>query len=616
VTWNCETGHYLNGAVSIHNRVFGGECKADGSVELGASNPQCLPCNCGAVNSDLNAAALTVSEDFFIDFLQGSGGSPGARMLEHAHKDTSPVSHRFSARMVAQKRKAHKKAMKSKGRKGKRNPSDWENDGFMLKDNSDTLVYGESALVVCLPGNTVAGIPEGMDFYEKACGAHGVYDQGIPVHGLCKTPEYTVSGEVVNAQNGRDKVGDARVTFAKDGVSTTVQSNAQGRYSINVQAGDYEVTASKADWIDRTKTVAVAHNIQRGQGADLAMSQVLPPGGFRVVLNWAAHSRDLDSWTYFDRNFKKMVYYGRPRLVGPRSGVSVALDWDDVNGHGPETSTYLGLGHCTDSCLIKFHVDNYSYRDAHLSDSEGIVTVYEGNGVKATYNLPTDIGDKRGWTVFTLDASDLEIYEGDWIYAPFIQKANGMAGSTNWAGSMDYEGWSTLPKGAVLYGMSTYSINSGLHKVGTAYYYNVQNVRGEPTVTQVDWSGILRDGETAMCPEGSWISALYRKGSKDTPPKGGHQIIKAECSAFKDVDNWGDCVGVDSFAERGQDAARCPVVDGVAYAMVGMHHRGAGNKLKHLETIKCCRFPKRLVREPESKLCIATQSCTGLMGKQ
>jgi len=380
------------------------------------------------------------------------------------------------------------------------------------------------------------------------------------------------------------------------------------------------VTASKADWIDREKPVDVKHNMKRGQGADLAMSKILPPGGFRVVLNWAAHSRDLDSWTYFDDNFGKYVYYGRPRIQGPTSGVNVALDWDDVDGHGPETSTYLGLGHCESSCLIKFHVDNYSYRDAHLSDSEGVVTVYEGNGVKARYNIPSDIGEDRGWTVFTLDASDLQIYEGDWIYAPFIKKHNGMAASTNWAGSMDYEGWSRVPTGSVLYGMSSYSINTKLAKVGTAYYYIVQNTLTPPTVTQVDWTGILAEGRTAMCPEGSWISALYRSGSQDTPPRGPHQIVKAECSAFKDVESWGDCVGVDSFQERGQDSARCPDVDGVAYAMVGLHHKGTGNngqsKLKHLDTIKCCRFPKRLVKEPTSKLCIATQTCTDLMGKQ
>jgi len=622
VTYTCQEGHYLNGAVSVHNRVFGGECKADGTIDLDAANPNCLPCNCGPVNSDINSVPLKVSEDFFMDFLQTEGTSPGTRMLEHAHKHSSPLDHKHSSHMIAQKRKAHRKAVKSaKARKGKNSqPEEWQNDGFEIIDNSESLVFGESSIIVCNPGTTVAGQPEGIDFYEKACGAEGDYDPGVPVHGLCKAPEYTVLGEVVNAQNGRDKIGEATVTFAKDGVSTTVQSNAQGRYSINVQAGEYVVTASKADWIDREKPVDVKHNMKRGQGADLAMSKILPPGGFRVVLNWAAHSRDLDSWTYFDDNFGKYVYYGRPRIQGPTSGVNVALDWDDVDGHGPETSTYLGLGHCESSCLIKFHVDNYSYRDAHLSDSEGVVTVYEGNGVKARYNIPSDIGEDRGWTVFTLDASDLQIYEGDWIYAPFIKKHNGMAASTNWAGSMDYEGWSRVPTGSVLYGMSSYSINTKLAKVGTAYYYIVQNTLTPPTVTQVDWTGILAEGRTAMCPEGSWISALYRSGSQDTPPRGPHQIVKAECSAFKDVESWGDCVGVDSFQERGQDSARCPDVDGVAYAMVGLHHKGTGNngqsKLKHLDTIKCCRFPKRLVKEPTSKLCIATQTCTDLMGKQ
>jgi len=366
--------------------------------------------------------------------------------------------------------------------------------------------------------------------------------------------------------------------------------------------------------------VSVEHSIKRGQGADLAMSMILPPGGIRVVLNWASHSRDLDSWTYFDTNFKKFVYYGRPRMVGPTSGVSVALDWDDVDGHGPETSTYLDLGKCTDSCLIKFHVDNYSYRDAHLGDSEGIVTVYEGNGVKAVYNIPSNIGDDRGWTVFTLDSSDIKIYEGDMIYAPFIKKANGMAASTNWAGSMDFEGWSKVPVGSVLYGMSAYAINRGLEKLGTAYYYIVQNKRSpKPTITQIDWTGTLADGGTAMCPEGSWVSALYRKGSNAVPPKGPHQIVKAECSSFEGVPDWGKCTGVDSFQDRGQDAARCPDIDGVATAMVGLHHKGLSgknSKLKQLDTIKCCAFPKNLVTEPEAKLCIQTQTCTGLMGKQ
>ena len=67
-----------------------------------------------------------------------------------------------------------------------------------------------------------------------------------------------------------------------------------------------------------------------------------------------------------DDNFCKYVYYGRPRIQGPTSGVNITLDWYDVDGHGLETSSYPGLGHCESS----------SYRDARLTDSEGIVEVY------------------------------------------------------------------------------------------------------------------------------------------------------------------------------------------------------------------------------------------------
>jgi len=530
--------------------------------------------------------------------------------------------------MIAQKRSAHKKAMKVAKAKAKANgkkqgPEVYAEEGFEIISHDASLKYGDAALVVCLEGYTIGGQPEGLDYYERSCGPLGEYNPGVPIHGNCLPPKYLVKGEVVDAQNGRTKLADATVSFNLDGVTQTATSNGQGRYEIEVGAGDYHIVASKTGYIDIDKNVSVKTSIASGQGADLAMSLILPPGGFRIVLNWAAHSRDLDSWTYFDTNFKKYVYYGRPRLVGPTSGVSAALDWDDTDGHGPETSTYLGLGSCTESCLIKFHVDNYSYRDAHLSDSEGIVTVYALNGIKARYHIPSDIADDRGWTVFTLDASDEKIYEGDWVYGPWIQKGNSKAASTSWTASMDIEGWSRVPKGSVLYGVSAYSLNSGLAKIGTAYYYIVQNVYKSPSITEVDWTGIFNEGGAAACPEGTWISALYRTGSKDTPPRGPHQIVKAECSAFEGVTKWGECVGVDIFQERGQDAGRCPDIDGAASAMVGLHHlgynaksTGKNDKLKHMDVAKCCKFPHKLVKEGESKLCIATQSCTGLMGKQ
>lgn len=460
-------------------------------------------------------------------------------------------------------------------------------------------------------------------YYESECGALGDFEAGLPTPGPCEAPKYSVNGEIVNAQNGNDKLTEAAITFTTESGESVASATSSrvGRYTVQLPAGTFVATVTKSGWITREKKITVQGTIHKGQGADLAMSMVLPPGGYRVVLNWAAHSEDLDSWTYFDRNYAKYAYYGRPSVVGSRSGVHVTLDWDDVDGHGPETTTYMGVGTCTESCLVKFHVDNYSYRDAHLADSEGVVTLYHGDGVYKTFNIPSDIGDDRGWTVFTLDASSepATVLEGDWSYGPFITTLTYARSSTTWAKSMNSEGWSKVKAGSVLYGMSSHVVDSRLAKLTTAYYYIVQNAKkGGETYQEVDWTGVLASGGTAACPEGSWLTGLYRTGSDVAPPEGGHQITKAVCSSFAGVEKWGTCVGQDIFERKGNDAAKCPMVDGQATAMVGLHHVGypKSDSLNGLDIAKCCAFPDELIRMDESDLCIAKQTCTGVLGKQ
>lgn len=265
---------------------------------------------------------------------------------------------------------------------------------------------------------------------------------------------------------------------------------------------------------------------------------------------------------------------------------------------------------------MKFHVDNYSYRDAPLAESKGIVTVYHGNSVLKTYEIPSDIGDDRGWTVFTLDAGDEQIYEGDYQYGPWIKKANGIAGSVSWGDSLDEPGWSEVPEGSILYGISAYSFKN-LHKVGSAYYYDVQNVK-DMMHEEVDWTGLLEAGGWATCPEGSWISGFYRSGSRYKAPDGGHQLVKALCVFFKDVEDWGECKETPIFEHKGQGAATCPeLADGRATAMVGLQHVGyeKSDKLSGLTHAKCCAIPKKMVPADKSELCISSQSCTGVWKK-
>jgi len=335
------------------------------------------------------------------------------------------------------------------------------------------------------------------------------------------------------------------------------------------------------------------------------------------LLNWGVSGMDLDAWSYFDGSLEDYVYYGRTAQDGPTSGAHVTLDWDDADGYGPETTTWRVSDHCTEGCLMKFHVDNYSWRDHHLTDADAVVTVYHGSEVLKTYRIPSDIGEARGWTVFTLDAATGEIYTGDFNYGPFVSREATKIGSSDWSISMDSAGWSKVPAGSVMYGMGATSF-SNLHKLSSAKYMEVENP-GNETLSEADWSGILEGGGSALCPEGSWMSGLYRTGSHNDDHEGGHQLLRAQCSTYTGIESWGDCTDTPIFnGERGDDAAECrPFTDGRETAMVGLTHSGypGSDKLSGLTHAKCCAFPNTLIEVAASELCVHTQSCVGIAPK-
>lgn len=266
---------------------------------------------------------------------------------------------------------------------------------------------------------------------------------------------------------------------------------------------------------------------------------------------------------------------------------------------------------------MKFHVDNYAWRDHHLTDADAVVTVYHGNEVVKTYKIPSNIGEARGWTVFTLDAATGEFYEGDFNYGPYVSREDGLASSSDWSISMDSAGWSKVPAGSVMYGLGANSFKE-LHKLTLAKYMEVQNP-GTETLSEADWTGILAGGGSAECPEGSWMSGLYRTGNHNSDPEGPHQLLKAQCSTYTGIESWGDCTETPIFnGERGDSAAECgPFTDGRETAMVGLSHSGypGSDKLPGLTHAKCCAFPEAMIETEESQLCVHTQSCVGINPK-
>jgi hypothetical protein len=420
-----------------------------------------------------------------------------------------------------------------------------------------------------------------------------VYDDQIPTTKLEETSLKFIKGEAQVA---------------------SVASDDSGRFQVNLPKGTYKVEAYKHGFIEAVKTITIAGAVQHGQGADVGLSKTLATGELRVVLEWGKHSRDLDTWVYFDSNFAKYVSYFHKHAVGMRSGITANLDWDDVNGYGPETTTIKGIGECTQSCLLKYHVDNYTPRDGRLGDSDAVVTVYRGDEVAASYKIPADAGGDRGRTVFTVDASDGRLYEGDYSRGPFIDARNRATGEVDWSASMDGVGWSKVPPGSVIYSIGANDF-SNLHHISAARYYAVQPRRAKFEIHEQAWHASLQDGEYAGCPEGSWLSGVYREGSKlDHTHQGGWQLTRVQCIQWTDVSAWGECEDVEIFKDgtEGEDAATCPSKeDGTHLALVGFYSKEADefSSLQTLHKAKCCSFPKDLVAVPEEKRCRKKQFC-------
>jgi len=474
------------------------------------------------------------------------------------------------------------------------------------------ITYGESVFVWCIKVNTINGVYGGLDHYETTCGADGLFTQGLPHEGPCRAPKYNVVGKATDSTSEDLTLQDVKLSFylGNETVSTaTATTNSMGRYSIMLGEGTYIIKAWKTGYIDTEKRLEVPGPIEIGGSADIDLSAVLGEGQWRIVLRWGEHSNDLDSFLYFDDAFKMYSWWDivRQPQVGVISGLTSVLDRDDVVSYGPETTTLTGVGKCTDSCVAKFHVDNYTPEDGHLGDSDATVSLMVGSGVLKTYIIPKSAGSYRGITVFTVDASNGQLYDGDYTYGPYIYTSPTNRGIVDWSASMDQSGWSKVPDGSVMYGMGATGL-SHLHEISTAKYYDVYPLGVSHKDVDVDWGQSIKEGKWALCPEGSWIKGLFREGSKEESES--WRLTKAICAKFEGVTTWGTCKVVTIFQNISTGAAFCPVdSDGVPSALVGLQASPVGDRLDALNRAKCCQFPKTLVPVPPKGLCQNSSFC-------
>ena len=167
---------------------------------------------------------------------------------------------------------------------------------------------------------------------------------------LVRTGTGTISGDIINAEsNDRTTGGIPGVTLevrkgwdTEEGtVLQTVKTDANGHYTLTIDAGYYTITKSKAGYLTSTFNVTVAPSGNRQQNSYMTRTDVFVDNGQRIVLSWGANPADLDAHlvgSLSDRSNIHVFYAGREGKNA--AGATVAtLDVDNRDGNGHETIT-------------------------------------------------------------------------------------------------------------------------------------------------------------------------------------------------------------------------------------------------------------------------------------
>jgi hypothetical protein len=462
--------------------------------------------------------------------------------------------------------------------------------------------YGSAPIKVeCDEGTFVGGEAGGASHYTLQCSAQGSFMFSTTQQ--CAEVGFPVNGEITDAQSASQKLSGAKLSFksVKTGAVMTATADAWGRYSADLGMGIWTATASLDGYIEMTKNITVATDISVGGAADFGLSKILGDGQWRVVLDWGAEPTDLDSHIYFGPGGSKHVYYGNTQMYDPDSGLSVKLDRDDTSSFGPETTTFEGTEHCDgswdggtgSSCLIVFKVHNYGgrYQSTKMDKSEGVVTVYRGSSIAATYKIPECIGPDPLWyTVFTLDAREgqQKLYPGHYYLPPTLRwtprqaptyysvvNVNPSVGpgiwSPMWMGLQGSELQDNV-YGKVMTGMKWLGMQTG-----QSGFVQEVSMRGQPNNyfgTECTEEDLTADH--LSCPAGTFISAIRRRSGAITGfgpdhwHEGNAPYDKIMCCKIKTMSGaasgWGKCEEVAWWSAIGETTSSfCPGEHGLSY---------------------------------------------------
>jgi hypothetical protein len=276
------------------------------------------------------------------------------------------------------------------------------------------------------------------------------------------------------------------------------------------------------------------------------------------------------------------------------------LEMDDVDGDGPETIRFNGIGECDvrSKCLITFELDNYTplpcaswdWGCGDMGASDISVTLFHGTE-KTTFPVGATPGSSKRWKVFTIDARTAKMYPNvdneELHQAPYVEKKENYHGEVtqDWNNCLDHAMWCTLAHGQLI---------TGLKRSGPVNLNNFQEaaiglVKESPevdcTAHEVGFGG--PDEKWGVCKTGQFMWGLLRSGagSEVSTRSGAQQLEQIMCCDIADVgEAYGECTDVD-MPDKGW--AKC----GDNAAIVGLH-KTAGPKA-NIDKVRCCELPEK-----------------------
>ncbi len=201
----------------------------------------------------------------------------------------------------------------------------------------------------------------------------------------------TINVQILSATVKDQKIDGASLILQKNGEqSITGTTDAQGQINFNTPFADdpSALLIVKKEGYSNLVVKCPCTNMT------YAISPVMKNlDGLRIVLNWGAEPKDLDSHIVYPNNH---VFFSNMH------GTDALLDVDDTTSFGPETIT-VERKHEGERYVYAVH--NYSEganpNSTSLSASQAKVFVYVGQTLMKTYYVPTDkVGNL--WTVFAL----------------------------------------------------------------------------------------------------------------------------------------------------------------------------------------------------------------------